>query len=195
MSFRSPLLALSTALVTAAGLAWTSLPAGAADGGPDDLLELAQTTPPANPPPPGPGGPGGPGGPDQREHRAMNPKAFCLDQVARRAGNRAYIRLRLDLKADQTAAWNAFAKASDDADVKDVARCNALPTEMKERPSYVERLTMEETVMKARIERMDAVKPCLQGPDDTLSPEQKAVLDSPRPMGGRGGMHHHRGRR
>lgn len=187
MSFRSPLLALSTALVTAAGLAWASLPASAADGGSDDLLELAQTTPPTNPPP-------GTGGPDQREQRAMNPRAFCLDQIARRAGNRAYIRLRLDLKADQMASWNAFAKASDDADVKDVARCNALPTELKEKPNYVERLTMEENFMKARIERIDAVKPSLQALYNTLSPEQKAVLDSPRPMGGRGGMHH-RGRR
>ena len=187
MSFRSPLLALSTALVTAAGLAWTSLPASAADGGSDDLLELAQTTPPTNPP--RGHGLGSPGGPDQREHRAMNPKAFCLDQVARRAGNRAYVRLRLDLKAEQMTAWNAFAKASDDADVKDVARCNALPTEVKEQPNYVERLTMEENVMKARIERIDAVKPSLQALYDTLSPEQKVVLDSPRPMG-RGGMHH-----
>ncbi|MGD9886206.1 MAG: Spy/CpxP family protein refolding chaperone [Reyranella sp.] len=191
MSFRFPLLALSTALVTAAGLAWTSAPANAAGSGPDDLLELAQTTPPTNPPP----GPGGHARHEQREQRAMNPKAFCLDQVARRAGNRAYVKLRLDLKADQMTAWNAFAKASDDADVKDVARCNALPTEMKERPSYIERLTMEESVMKARIERIDAVKPSLQALYDTLSPEQKAVLDSPRPMGGRGGMHHHRGRR
>lgn len=190
MSFRSPLLALSTALVAAAGLAWTSAPASARDGGSDDLLELAQTTPPTNPPP----GAGGHEQHGQREQRAMNPKAFCLDQVARRAGNRAYIRLRLDLKADQMTAWNAFAKASDDADVKDVARCNALPTEMKERPNYVERLTMEETVMKARIERIDAVKPSLKALYDTLSPEQKAVLDSPRPMGGRGGMHH-RGQR
>lgn len=188
MSFLSPLLALSTALVTAAGLALASMPASAADGGSDDLLELAQSTPPTNPPP-------GTAGRDHREHRAMNPKAFCLDKVARRVGNRAYIKLRLDLKADQMTAWNAFAKASDDADVKDVARCSALPTEMKERPSYVERLTMEETVMKARIERIDAVKPSLQVLYETLSPEQKAVLDSPRPMGGRGGMHHHRGRR
>ncbi|MFO1159699.1 MAG: Spy/CpxP family protein refolding chaperone [Reyranellaceae bacterium] len=186
MSFRSPLLALSTALVTAAGLAWTSVPALALDGGLDDPLELAQATPPTTPP--------GPGGTDQqREQRAMNPRAFCLDQIARRAGNRAYMKLRLDLKADQVAAWNAFAKASDDADVKDVARCNALPTELKEKPNYVERLTMEENFMKARIERIDAVKPSLQALYNTLSPEQKAVLDSPRPMG-HGGMHH-RGRR
>ncbi|MFO1086762.1 MAG: Spy/CpxP family protein refolding chaperone [Reyranellaceae bacterium] len=191
MSFRSPLLALSTALLTAAGLAWTSAPASALDGGPDDLLELAQTTPQTNPPPAA----GGHEQHGQQGQRAVNPRAFCLDQIARRAGNRAYIRLRLDLKSDQMAAWNAFAKASDDADVKDVARCNALPTEMKDRPTYVERLTMEETVMKARIERINAIKPSLQALYDTLSPEQKAVLDAPRPMGGHGGGMHHRSRR
>ncbi len=44
----------------------------------------------------------------------FNPKAFCLDRVARRAGNRTYLKIKLDLKADQMAAWDAFAKASDD---------------------------------------------------------------------------------
>ena len=37
-------------LVAAAGLAWMS-PASALDSGSDDLLELAQATPPAAPPP------------------------------------------------------------------------------------------------------------------------------------------------
>ena len=113
---------------------------------------------------------------------AVNPKTFCLDQIARRAGNRTYLKVRLDLKAEQMTAWNAFAKASDDADVKDTARCNALPTEMKERPNYVDRLTLEENVMKARVERIEAVKPTLLAFYNTLSPEQKVVLDRPRPM-------------
>ena len=59
---------------------------------------------------------------------------MCLDRIARRVGNRAYLKARLDLKPEQMTAWNAFAKAADDADVKDKARCNALPAEMKERP-------------------------------------------------------------
>ena len=87
-------------------------------------------------------------------------------------------------------AWDAFAKASDSADVKDTARCNALPSDMKERPNYVDRLTMEETYMKARVERIEAVKPSLTALYNTLSPEQKTVLDRPRPMGGMMGRHH-----
>ena len=38
--------------------------------------------------------------------------------------------------------------------------------------------------MKARVERIEAVKPTLLAIYNTLSPEQKAVLDRPRPMGG-----------
>jgi hypothetical protein len=176
--FRPLLLVAPAAL--AAGLLF-AMPASALDAGSDDLLELAQATPPAPPA----------GGTDRRDRMAQfNPKAFCLDQVARRAGNRTYLKIRLELKADQTAAWDAFAKASDAADVKDTARCNALPAEMKDRPSYVDRLTMEENYMKARVERIEAVKPTLAAFYNTLSPEQKAVLDRPRPMGGMGRHHH-----
>jgi hypothetical protein len=178
MSIRPLLLAAPVAL--AAGLLLAT-PAAALDSGFDDLLELAQAAPPASPA----------GGGDRRERMAqVNPKAFCLDQVARRAGNRTYLKIRLELKPEQTAAWDAFAKASDAADVKDTARCTALPTEMKDRPSYVDRLTMEEAYMKARVERIEAVKPSLVALYDTLSPEQKAVLDRPR-MGGKMARRHH----
>src|SRR5262245_12083342 len=178
MSFRPLLLVAPAAL--AAGLC-LSAPSFALDAGlDDDLLELAQATPPATPPA---------AGADRRA--AFNPKAFCLDRVARRAGNRTYLKIKLDLKADQMTAWDAFAKASDAADVKDTARCNALPSEMKERPNYVDRLSMEEAYMKARVERIEAVKPSLVALYNTLSPEQKASLDRPRPMGGM--MGHHRG--
>ncbi|GEP55957.1 Spy/CpxP family protein refolding chaperone [Reyranella soli] len=182
MSFRRPLL-LAAPVALMAGLV-LAMPASAAVGSvlDDDLLELAQATPPAPPA----------AGPERRDRMAsFNPKAFCLDRVARRAGNRTYLKIKLDLKADQVSAWDAFAKASDDADVKDTARCNALPSEMKERPNYVDRLSMEEAYMKARVERIEAVKPSLTALYNTLSPEQKASLDRPRPMGGM--MGHHRG--
>jgi hypothetical protein len=184
MSFRPLLLSVPTALVAAAGLAWLSSPALALDSGSDDPLELAQATPPGAPPPAA-------GAMDRRDRAAaLNPKAFCLDRIARRAGNRTYVKIRLELTPEQMTAWNAFAKASDDADVKETARCNALPSEMKERPNYVDRLTQEETFMKARVERIETVKPTLLALYTTLSPEQKAVLDGPRPMGGMMGRRH-----
>jgi LTXXQ motif family protein len=189
MSFRPLLLAMPLTLATVAGLALAS-PALALDSAADDPFELAQATP-STPPPPPPGA-----GPERRGDRAaVNPKAFCLDQIARRASNRTYIKIRMELKPEQMTAWNAFAKASDDADAKDVTRCNALPTEMKERPSYIERLTLEEGAMKARVARIEAVKPSLVAFYDTLSPEQKAVLDRPRGAGGMAGRGGHRGGR
>lgn len=174
MSFRPLLLVAPAAL--AAGLFLTAPSFALDDGFDEDVLELAQAAPP------------GPPAAGAERRAAFNPKAFCLDRIARRAGNRTYLKIKLDLKAEQMTAWNAFAKASEDADVKDTARCNALPAEMKERPNYVERLTAEETYMKARVERIEAVKPTLTAFYNTLSPEQKTALDRPRPMGGPGGM-------
>jgi hypothetical protein len=186
MSFRPLILAIpataAISLVAVAGLAWMS-PASALDSGAYDPLELAQATPPAATPPAA-------GGQEQRDRRAFNPKSFCLDRVAHRAGARTYLRVKLDLKPEQMTAWNAFAQAADAADATETARCNALPTDMKERPNFIDRLTLEENGMKARVERIEAVKPALLAFYNTLSPEQKVVLDRPFGMMGREGHHH-----
>lgn len=169
MSFRFLLLAM------AAGLALAS-PASALDRD-FDMIELAQATPPAT----------------AATGRTFSPKNMCLDQVARRIGNRAYIKARLELKPEQMTAWNAFEKASDEASTKANARCTTLPAEMKERPNYVDRLSMEEDAMKARVASIEAMKPTLVAFYAVLSPDQKAVLDKPRgrTMGAMGRMGGH----
>lgn len=177
MSIRS--LVLPTALVLAAGFAFTT-PASAFDLFEDDTIELAQATPPAPPPPAAARGertPGERGSP--RAERSFSPKAACIDMVARRIGDRAYVKARLELKPEQMTAWNAFEKAADEASAKSMARCQTLPTEMKERPTYIERLTMQEDRMKARIATIEAVKPSLTALVAVLTPEQKALLDRP----------------
>lgn len=170
MSVRPLLLGASTAFILAS-LAF-SAPAHAFETDLDDFLELAQA-PPATPP----------AGADRR---SFSPRAFCEDRVARRIGNRAYIKAKLDLKPEQMGAWTAFEKASDEASAKTKTYCATLPTEMKDRPDYVERLTMEEGAMKARLASIEAVKPSLTALFATLTPEQKASLD--RPRGPRGPM-------
>lgn len=174
MSIRS--LVLPTALVLAAGFAFTS-PASAFDlfDG-DEAVELAQATP-ATPSSPQ----AAPRGERARGlERSFSPKSMCLDMTARRIGDRAYLKARLELKPDQMAAWNAFEKAADEASAKSMARCQTLPAELKERPGYLERLTMEEDAMKARIATIEAVKPSLTALVAVLTPEQKALLDRPR---------------
>ncbi len=197
MRVRPMFLAVPTALVAVVGLAWLTS-AAAFNGGYDGSPQVAQAAPPAAPPPPAagggapPGGPppmpgAGPGGPE-RMVRDFSPKAFCEDRLARRIGHRAYLKARLDLKADQMSAWDAFQKAADEASAKEKARCASLPTEMKEPPTLIQRLDRQEAMMKARLESLQLVKPTLVALYDKLSPEQKAVLD--RPMMG---PHRHHG--
>ena len=182
MSSRMKILAVSTAIAAVSGFAWLST-AVAFDGGFDSAPQMAQAAPPAAMPPAAGGGADQPKA-DQR--RAFNPRNMCFERTARKVGARAYLKARLDLKPEQMTAWNAFEKAADEVSAKDKARCASLPTEMKERPKFTDRLNMRETMMKARLESLEAVKPSLTPLYATLTPEQQALFD--RPMMGR---HHH----
>jgi len=178
MPIRPVYLAVPTALVAAIGLAWLTS-ATAFDGGFDGAPQIAQAAPPAATPPAAGGG--------AERMRNVSPKAMCEEHIARRIGNRAYLKSRLDLKAEQVTAWNTFEKAADEASAKEKARCASLPTEMKTPPSFADRFNQREDRMKTRLESLQSVKPSLMALYATLTPEQKAILD--RPMGGR-----HRGR-
>lgn len=146
---------------------------------------IAQAAP--TPPPPGAHPPG-----ERRERHAFSPRAMCDEQVARRAGFRAYIKVRLNLKPEQMTAWSAFEKAADDVTAKEIARCAALPAEVKTPPTFIDRMNMHEEAMKARLTAMEAVKPSMLALYNTLSPEQKVVLDRPF-MGGGFGHDRHEG--
>lgn len=179
MSFRPSRFGLTAAIAVAAGLALagTAMAINPEINGP---MELAQAAPP--PPPGAPGTPGAPGAPGAERGRGeprMSPRAVCQDMVARRIGDRAYVKARLELKPEQMAAWTAFEKAADEASSKSMARCATLPTERKDRPDYLQRLTMEEEVLKARLGTLEAVKPSLTALYNVLTAEQKAVFDRP----------------
>jgi hypothetical protein len=182
MSFRPLFLAVPTALVAAAGLAWVTT-ATASNGGLDSAPQVAQAAPPAATPPVA-------GGPEARP--PFSPRNMCVEHVARRTGMRAYLKARLDLKPDQMQAWNTFEKASDDVSAKAKTRCATLPTEApKDRPSFADRFTRRETMMKARLDAVETVKPSLMALYAALTPEQKEVLDRPKMMGHHGPHHHH----
>jgi hypothetical protein len=187
MRVRPFFLAVPTALVAAAGLAWLA-PASASNGGSDGMPQVAQAAPPAAPPSAAGGGP-------ERMMREFSPKAFCEERVARRIGSRAYLKAKLDLKPEQVSAWDAFQKAADEASAKEKAKCASLPAETKTPPSLADRLTRREEMMKSRLESMQAVKPTLLALYDKLSPEQKTVLDQPMmgPRHGGPGRRHRRG--
>jgi hypothetical protein len=191
MSSRLKVLTAPAALILAGGLVWFGS-AAASGGGFDAVPQLAQAAPPAAQPPAAGGGPVQPGMPGQPPMmmRNFSPKDMCTNHVARRIGNRAYMKARLDLKPEQVPLWNTFEKAADEQSAKDKARCATLPTEIKTPPTMIERMTMREDFMKARLASLEAVKPSLTALYASLTPEQKTMFDKPM-MGGRG-RHHHR---
>src|SRR6267142_2311913 len=137
MSIRPVYLVVPTALVAAVGLAWLTS-ATAFDGGFDGAPQIAQAAPPAAQPP------AAGGGADRGAERMRNfsPKAACEEHIARRLGNRAYLKSRLDLKPEQVTAWNTFERAADEASAKEKAKCASLPTEMKTPPSFADRFNL-----------------------------------------------------
>jgi len=183
MAFRPLFLAVPAALVAAAGLAWMTS-ASAFNGGFESEPQVAQAAPPAAMPP------AAGGGATRPERPAFSPQKMCIEKVARRIGNRAYLKARLDLKPDQMQAWSTFEKAADDVSAKDKARCASLPTEIKTRPNFADRFAMRESMMKSRSESLTAVKPSLLALYAALTPEQKVIVDGPVMGGGR--FHHGR---
>jgi hypothetical protein len=191
MSSRMKILAVTTAIVAAGGLAWLTA-ADASDGGLAGMPQLAQAAPPAAMPPAAGGGAApSTDRPGRPQRAAFNPRNMCMDRMAHKVGQRAYLKARLDLKPEQVTAWNTFEKAADDVSVKDKARCASLPTEMKERPKFVDRMNMRETMMKSRYVSFEAVKPSLTALYAALTPEQQALFD--RPMMGEHRGPHRRG--
>jgi hypothetical protein len=191
MRVRPVFLAFPAALAAVVSLACLTS-ALASNGGFDGVPQIAQATPPAAPPPAAGGGPASPN--PEHVRPAFSPKAFCEERIARRIGARAYLKAKLDLKPEQMSAWDAFQKAADDASTKEKARCASLPTELKDPPSFADRLSRREQRMKSRLESLEAVKPTLLALYDKLTPEQKAMFDRPM-MGHRhGGPGRHRWR-
>jgi protein CpxP len=191
MSSRVKILAVSTAIAAVSGFGWLSS-AVAFDGGYDGAPQMAQAGPAATPPAAGVG-PGGADRPMPPPRPAFNPRNMCLDQMAHKVGQRAYLKARLDLKPEQMTAWNAFEKAADEVSAKDKTRCAALPVDMKDPPKFMDRMNRRETMMKTRTESFEAVKPSLTALYAALTPEQQVLFDRPMMGGERHGRWHGRG--
>jgi hypothetical protein len=116
----------------------------------------------------------------------------CADRYAHRVGEIAYLETRLALTGAQRGAFDNWkrivlsnAKNGSDA-------CGAdRPHDMNGPPSIVDRERHMEAMMKTRIEFLDAELPALAALYQTLTPEQKMVLDHGH--GGPHGRHGHEG--
>jgi LTXXQ motif family protein len=165
------------------------------------LIELAQAGPMHGPHPfpPGAGmGPGmGPDGPPPRGLAALfgrgeppSPRQLCEEHINFGLAHAAYLKGKLRLQGNQKDAWQKLEQAAEPAVERMREACSQLPTQMGGTASLPERIDLMARQLAVRTEFLQAIREPLRAVYDTLTPDQRAVLDRP-PFGGRhfGGPH------
>ena len=114
-------------------------------------------------------------------HRNESPQQACVDRIARRAGFVASIGVKLNLTADQKPLWDKLVTATQTAQVDQRKLCDALPTsrDSDDKLTVIDRMHHREQMMQTRLKGLQQVEPAVQALYQSLTPEQKAVLDHP----------------
>lgn len=137
------------------------------------------------PPTTGAGGPP-PTGHHQQINRAEWHSKMCTERYAHMSGHLGYLEAKLDLTEQQRPAFNKWRQALLDAANKARSTCLAAAPKGDTPPTVLERETMMETMLSARLATLQATKPALQALYDSLTPAQRAVFDRPHGGGHRG---------
>ena len=126
--------------------------------------------------------------PEMMRDRTANRAQFCKDMYARKVGELAFLEAKLSLTASQQPLFDHWKQASLDVAKQHQDECGShQPRQRGQRPNVVDRLNLEETMLKKRLANIDAEKPSLTAFYDSLTPQQKQEF-------GRAGMHRMQGR-
>jgi len=126
--------------------------------------------------------PGAEGGPSPEALGARH-EQICKTLYARKVGELAFLEAKLSLNASQTPLFDRWKQASLDIAQQRESDCTARqPHNRGERPSVVDRLNFEETILKKRLANIEAIRPALSAFYASLTPAQKEEF-------GHGGPH------
>lgn len=121
-------------------------------------------------------------------------KQMCVDRYARNAGRVAYVEARLSLTDSQRPLFDSWKQTVLGSAKSRENECLARQPHMGDmhRRNILERQARMQQMMQSRLADLTAEQPSLKTLYDSLSPEQKLVLDHGGPMGmHHGGQHGH----
>jgi LTXXQ motif family protein len=119
---------------------------------------------------------------------AFQPKDFCLNRFARTAGHLAYTEAKLQLTASQHALWDKWQAAVTAGAEKERDSCLASLPAKDARPTALDRDDRLQKMLAMKADNLKTARPALVALYDSLTPEQRAVFDHPRPMSRHGGF-------
>ena len=140
-----------------------------------------------------PAEPGAHGSADRREgdrgHRGfrepfaeMAPEARCKERFAREAGSLAYLGAKLDLTAQQQPLWDTYQKAMLDAATKQRQTCLENSLGPEPHSTALERRDHLQKLLQARLDGLQSTRAALEALYQSLSPEQRHLVDRPFPQ-------------
>ena len=109
---------------------------------------------------------------------------ICRDVYAGKAGELAFLEAKLSLDARQAPLFARWKQASLEIAKQNEGDC-AGPRRDLRRPSAVDRMTLEEDLLKKRLADIQAERPSLTALYNALTPAQKEEFSRPRRMPGR----------
>lgn len=104
----------------------------------------------------------------------------CLDMMAHRAADRAYLRVKLDLTPQQLPAWQELETVSSQGEAEERQFCASLPAKPDEL-LLVQRLDKAEERATRQLAHLRKVGESFKKLAATLSPEQQRLIDQSMP--------------
>lgn len=118
--------------------------------------------------------------PENRPENRLDREQICRDLYAAKAGQMAFLEAKLSLDAKQAPLFARWKQASLDVAKQrenDCASENAPPRRLRgHRESVVDRMTMEEDLLKKRLADIEAERPALTALYNALTPAQRQEL-------------------
>jgi len=117
-------------------------------------------------------------------HRMMQlpPRQRCEERLARRAGFVAYMAARLNLTAEQKPLADKVQGLIQTGADKERQICATLKPEAERgQETVVDRMARREQLLTVRLQALQQVRPALEQLYNALAPEQKAIVNHPRP--------------
>jgi hypothetical protein len=112
-------------------------------------------------------------------HRS--PKERCEERLARRAGVIAYTVAKLNLTAEQKPLWDKLNGIIQSAADRERQLCGSLPTQPgpQAQGTILDRMGRREQFLSARLQALQQARPALEALYNSLTPDQKAIIDHP----------------
>jgi LTXXQ motif family protein len=122
-------------------------------------------------------------GPMRPEVWIESPQAECEENVDRYAAIAGYLKSKFRLQGSQKQAWQKIEEAAEPALEFIHELCAPLPDRMARPPAAPDMLDFVEQQLSARAAFLRAIRDPVRAFYDSLSPEQRAVLQPPPPVG------------